>query len=125
MKRIRDGDTPEKQQNKRDFSLLDYASQKKRRNRMTEILHGLSLPDFFFIGIMEHFDEDLKVLGQMLNWPSDIEVPHINNSSSFKLNNDCTTQFSDIDEAMRLEVGRLNEEDMQLYEAIIKMRNIS
>jgi hypothetical protein len=124
MKRIREGDTPEKQKKKSAYSLLDYASQPKRRNRMSWILEGLDLKDFFFIGIMERFEEDLKLLGSMMDWPPDLEVPHINDSSSFKLNNDCTTQFKDIDEKMLKEVAMLNKEDMALYKSVFKMRGI-
>ncbi len=125
MRRIREGDTPVKQRSKINYTLMEYASQPKRRNRMTMILNGMELKDFFFIGIMEQFEEDLKILSKMMDWPLNIEIPHINNSSSFKLNNDCATQYNDIDDAMRQEVGRLNQLDMQLYKEIIKMRKIS
>ena len=122
MKRIRDGDTPEKQLDKINYTLLEYAGQPKRRNRMTEILKGLALEDFFFIGIMEQFEQDLRILCNLMDWPEDIDVPHINDSTPFKLNNDCATQYHDIDEGMRLEVARLNEDDMLLYAEIKKLR---
>lgn len=124
MKRIRDGDTPEKQHRKINFNLIEYASQIKRRNRMTEILKGMEIKDFFFIGIMEQFEQDIRILCNLMDWHQQIDVPHINNSTSFKLNNECATQYNDIDEAMRLEVAKLNEKDMILYAEIKKLRGI-
>ena len=124
MKRIREGDTTAKQKGKALFSLLDYASQPRRQNRMTAILSGIELIDFFFIGIMENFASDLKILSRKMDWPELNEAPHINNSSSFKQHNDCTTQYSDIDEAMRMEVARLNNNDILLYAEVKKLRGI-
>ena len=124
MKRIREGDTPERQQDKISYSLLEYAAQPKRRNRISMILEGIDLKDFFFIGVMEQFDHDIQILSNLMGWPQDMGVPHINDSSSFKHNNDCTTQYDDIDEAMRMTLANLNDADMLLYAEIKKMRGI-
>ena len=124
MKRIREGDTPKKQANKRNYTLIEYAEQPKRRDRMTEILNGIALKDFFFIGIMEQFEQDLRALCQLMEWPQDISVPHINDSSSFKMNNDCATRFNDIDDSMRAELAVLNSNDMVLYGEVKRLRGI-
>ena len=123
MKRIREGNTTEKQRSKINYKLLKYAAQPKRCNRMTTILDGMDIKDFFFIGIMERFDKDIKTLGKMMGWPDNIEIPHLNDSSSFKMNNDCATQYKDIDVEMRFEIARLNEADMNLFNNILKLRS--
>ncbi|MEA3476692.1 MAG: sulfotransferase family 2 domain-containing protein [Bacteroidota bacterium] len=124
MKRIREGKTTEKQRKKIDYSLPEYAGQVKRRNRMTEILHGIPLEDFYFIGLMERFEEDIIELASKIGWPKIDSIPHINDSTSFKLNNDCKTQYNDIDENMRQEIAKLNELDIKLFDDIKNLRGI-
>lgn len=124
MKRIREGEVKEKQRAKADMTLHEYAIQPKRQNRMSMILDGMQPEDFFFIGITERFEEDLRALCRMMGWPEMEEVPHINVLASFKLNNDCATQYRDIDDSMRNDIAALNAEDMILYEKIKKMRGI-
>jgi hypothetical protein len=124
MKRIREGNVAQKQIKKRDFSLIQYASQPPRLNRMTEILKGMDIEDFFFIGIFEQFEKDIQELATKLKWPDIEAIPRINDSSFFKRNNDCKTQFEDIDEVMREEIARLNKKDIKLYEDVKKMRGI-
>ena len=122
MKRIREGKVAQKQMKKRDYSLIQYAGQPSRLNRMTEILKGMDLKEFFFIGIFEQFDRDMQELASRLAWPDIKSIPRINDSSFFKRNNDCKTQFEDINEDMRAEIARLNQKDMTLYENVKKMR---
>ncbi len=124
MKRIRDGNTPDKQLSKKDYTLLEYAAQPKRQNRMTEILKGIELQDFFFIGIMEQFDQDIKELGLLMGWPAIESIPHVNDSAAFKSNNDCRTAYEDIDKAMRNEVAQFNEADIKLYNNVKVLRGL-
>ncbi|MEN8223766.1 MAG: sulfotransferase family 2 domain-containing protein [Bacteroidota bacterium] len=125
MKRIREGDTPDRQKEKENFSLLEYAAQAKRRNRMSAILSGIELDDFFFIGIMEQFEKDISELASLMGWTDITEIPHINNSSDFKFNNDCKTQYGDINNDMRNEVAALNENDIKLYKKIKSLRGVN
>jgi hypothetical protein len=64
-------------------------------------------------------------LASKLEWPEISAIPRINDSSFFKRNNDCKTQFEDIDEGMREEIASLNKKDIKLYEDIKKMRGIT
>ena len=124
MKRIREGDVREKQKRKSDMTLLGYASQPGRQNRMSAILEGMEADDFFFIGITGRFEEDLTILCSMMGWPAVENVPHINELSSFRLHNDCATQYHDIDQSMRSAIAGMNAEDIKLYAKIKKMRGI-
>lgn len=124
MKRIRDGKAAEKQKKKINFSLIEYARLPSRRNKMVEILHGLPLEEFYFIGIFEQFENDIRELATKLGWPKPHKVPHINDGSFFKYNNDCTTQYNDIDEQMRHEIASFNKFDIKLYKDIKKIRGI-
>lgn len=124
MQRIRDGRASEKQLRKENFSLLEYATQPRRRNMMSKILEGLALEDFYFIGVMEQFEKDLAELSSMMAWPDELHIPHINANKDFKHDNNCTTQYKDIDLQMREEIARLNESDVSLYLKVKKMRGI-
>jgi hypothetical protein len=124
MKRIRDGKTPQKQLIKKDISLIDYARQPKRMNRMTAILEGLDLKDFFFIGLMEQFDQDIVELGRKMDWRKIDRIPHVNDSSGFKYNNDCRTTYEDIDEDLRSKIAAINEDDINLYNDILALRGV-
>jgi len=56
---------------------MDYASQEGVQNRMTQILSGADIKDFFFIGLMERFEEDIRELSMKMGWPDNIELPDI------------------------------------------------
>lgn len=51
-------------------SLEEYAVADANRNRMSKFLRGANLDDFFFIGFVETFDDDLRRLSHLLNWKS-------------------------------------------------------
>lgn len=91
---------------------------------MTKILTGLPLEDFYFIGVMEQFDKDLAELSSMMTWPDGLHIPYINVNKDFKLHNNCTTQYKDIDLQMREEIAKLNESDVSLYLNVKKLRGI-
>ncbi len=59
-----------------------------------------------------------------MGWPEKIKAFHANSNIDFKYNNDCKTQYNDIDEAMRQEIARINAKDMALYQEIKKMRGL-
>ncbi|HEX5002725.1 MAG TPA: sulfotransferase family 2 domain-containing protein [Bacteroidia bacterium] len=60
-----------------DETLLQYAEMETSRNRMSKFIDGLPPDDFFFVGIMEYFEKDLRTLGEKLNWKS-FDIPKLN-----------------------------------------------
>ena len=67
MKRIRSGRAPERQLRKKDVTLLEYARKPRKTNRISEFLKGMELEDFFFIGLLERYEEAIAVLKNVLN----------------------------------------------------------
>jgi hypothetical protein len=124
MKRIRDQNVDGKQLGKKDFSLLDYAAERGKENKLLAFMTGIDLDEFFFIGVLEQMKSDVKELSSKMGWPDKIKTFHANSNYDFKYNNDCKTQYADIDDKMRSEIARLNDLDIKLYNDVLKMRGI-
>jgi hypothetical protein len=115
MQRVREGKAMDRKSGTRGFSLLEYARVPENRNRASQLLDGGRLSDLFFIGIYEQYDKDLALLGDMLEWPAGMQIPHQKSGSAFLKDNDCATQFTDITTEMREEIAILNSLDVTLY----------
>lgn len=122
MFRIREGKAKPEKEGHKHFSLLEYANIPSSRNMMSWFLEGSNLSDFFFIGLKESLQDDLLELGKKLQWPENIVIPHRKDAADFIRNNDCTTQFDDINTPMKEEIASLNEDDIRLYEEVKKIR---
>ena len=72
---------------------------------MARFFKGLSLNDFFFVGIQDFFEEDLKDLAQMLNW---------NICLAFHNNRNELIKAAIIDQ-MRKNIEELNRSDIEIY----------
>jgi hypothetical protein len=103
-------------QNRKNETLIEYASQDFTRNRMNKFIEGLEVDKFFFIGITEYFNSDLKVLSKMLNWKS-FDIPRINDNSEFKLLMPKAT-----DEERKI-IADLNKIDIDIYTKALEIRN--
>lgn len=93
-------------------SLIEYARYEPARNRMTRFLEGLQLEDLRFVGLVEHYDEDLKRLSGLLAWP---EYPVFSHN---KTERDTTL----VSAAEIEEIRRLNAEDIMLYDRAMNLR---
>lgn len=93
-------------------TLDTYASLPENQNRMSTFLKGIQPEDLFFVGLLETFETDLKLLGQKLNWPT-IQVPQLNTANQPKI---------DIPESTIRKIKTWNYKDQQLYEKIIKQK---
>jgi hypothetical protein len=124
MQRIREGGANEKQMKKRDYTLVEYATEGRKSNRMSAFLEGMSPEEFFFIGILERFQDDMDELAGKMGWKSRGPYKHVNDNAGFKHNNDCATQYKEIGDDIRREIERLNEEDVRLYNEVKLMRGV-
>ncbi|MCK4568777.1 MAG: sulfotransferase family 2 domain-containing protein [Bacteroidales bacterium] len=124
MLRIRENKVEKKQLSKKNYSLLEYAAETRKGNKMATFLEGMDISDFYFIGILEQIGADVNKLVSMMGWPKNVKIIHINSNYKFKHNNDCTTQYKDINEKIRHEIALLNQEDIELYHEVKKMRGI-
>lgn len=92
-------------------TLMEYAADPLNQNRMAKFLHGKPLDDFAFVGIQEHYLEDLHYLGKQLGWQ---QIPHFQHNT--------TGKARIVSALQREEIARLNQEDMALYQAALALR---
>ena len=93
-------------------SLIEYARNEISRNRMHKFLDGMSAKDFRFIGIQEHYEEDLADLMKELNI-EDFPHYHVN----------VTAKKREVSKATLAEIKSLNALDIALYEEALAIRN--
>ena len=98
------------------LSLLEFAQLPQLQNMMHNIfLRDHCLDQFDFVGISEHFQEDLNGLCRQMNWPKQqmtTERPTIHK--------DYKPDGLDADTAKKLRA--LNEADVALYESALQIR---
>ena len=49
-------------------TLIEFARDEENRDRMSKFLSGVELEKLAFVGIQEHYSEDLSTLAQQLGW---------------------------------------------------------
>lgn len=94
-------------------SLIEYASADNNRNRMSKFLEGKALEDFLFVGIVEHFSDDLVDLSNILDWENYKELK----------DNVTGTKKKDVSEDIKDEIKKLNLKDVELYQTACDLRN--
>jgi len=94
-------------------SLLEYAQDERNCNRISKFLKGINLEDFFFIGIVENYDNDIQELGRRLNWSALEIVTH---------NKTGTSNKPVVDEQTKALIRSYNKEDQVLYERALTLR---
>ena len=99
---------------RRDETLLQYAGRRDARNRMHKFLNGLPLEDFYFIGLLEDYEADVKRLGRLLGWGK-FELPHVNKA---------ITPKPELDEATLKKLRRWNRKDIKLYERVRRLKGL-
>jgi len=92
-------------------SLLEFSRAEVNRNRMTRFLHGLPLDAFAFIGIAEHYEEDLAALAAQLGWS---EYPRYRHNTS--------ERPEVVGEEVKGIIRKFNAADQTLYEAALELR---
>ncbi len=95
-------------------SLIEYSCVEINRNRMFRFLKGFRLQDFFFVGIQEHFSDDLSFLVQTLGFRNPVEYKH---NQSFE-------QRSEVSQQIREEIRRLNHKDEAIYREALHLRKL-
>lgn len=111
--KIHSGQRPKKW-HLRDESLLEYAEH--HRNLMSQFLEGISLDELFFIGITEHFAEDVQDLALLLDWKKQVQPVYRNVNTSYK------AQFEAPNQDVRDEIAQLNQQDIALYQKALQLR---
>lgn len=88
------------------------------QNVLTLFTSG-DLSQFAFVGIVEHYEEDLYKLAQLLNWPAGRVHPHHGNITWYKP--EWRRQLRR-DRALVDELKRLNAQDVKLYNEALRRR---
>ena len=78
-------------------------------------LRGYDLDAFDFVGIQEHFAEDVAELGRMLGWP-EVEIPAHNQTTTPEY-----LGFHPSEELLR-KIRAANQADVELYERALELR---
>jgi hypothetical protein len=95
---------------------MEYARKPGRRDRMSKFLQGISLTDLFFVGITEHYLEDLKILGRLLSW-RDVESAYFQNNKKYPV------YGAGVSREEREEIAELNKKDVELYQEAVLLRS--
>ena len=74
--------------------------------------------------ILENFDADLKELSVKMGWSYPETSIHENSNLDFKMNNDCATQYKDIDKYLRFDLEQMIHRDVEMYNEVKAMRGI-
>jgi len=94
-------------------SLLEYAQDETNCNRMSKFLKGIEMDKFFFIGIVENYDEDIQELGRKLNW-THLEI--VKHNKTGKHNKPI------VDKKTKDLIRSYNVKDQALYEQAIALK---
>ena len=116
IQRVQNGARPHAS-HRGDEKLMTYIRLDSSRNRMSRFLEGVALKDLFFVGILEHFDEELEDLSRRLEWGK-MEPVHVNSNKAFR------DKFPPVSEEARTIIRQLNEKDMVLYEEGLRLRRL-
>ena len=92
-------------------NLKEYAQCEINRNRQSKFLKGLNLDDITFIGVVENFEEEIKVLAKILGWK---------NVESVKVNSTKKKDF--VDQEIRDIIYEMNLKDVELYNSVLERK---
>jgi hypothetical protein len=94
-------------------TLEEYATCDRSKNRISKFLRGSKLEDFFFIGIVENYKDDLARLAGLLNWDR-YPVLEQNRSSETK---------PEVSEETRKYIESINQKDMDIYKRALALNS--
>ena len=86
------------------LSLLEFARFPSLRNEIMSYFQGVDPERFFFVGIVERYESDVRKLAALLDWP---EIPAVREN--------VTLDKPDVSLELREEIARLHGEEMALY----------
>lgn len=92
------------------LSVLEFAKLDGLRNYFTMYLDGVTVDEMDFIGLVEEFDDSLKLFHRMyaINKPVEFDTHENRNCAKPK-------QKYQIDDGLHKKLEKLNEADMELY----------
>lgn len=103
-----------------NLSIVEFAEMPEMRNLMYKATSEKPITNFYFIGIKEYFDEDLKKLKEKLNW-QDFEVSSKQTNQYPGYQEKLPEILSDQKTLDKL--ASLNRLDIELYQQALRLRN--
>lgn len=94
-------------------TLMAFASEKQFRNRQSEFLQGVELPQLGFVGISECYEESIERLNEKYNLQVPILVAN-NNRTNLGESHKITSEE-------RKHIESMNADDIQLYNAAVRL----
>lgn len=104
------------------LSLLEFAQLDEIRNFMSKYVVNHSLEDFFFVGIQEYFEEDIKILSSIMRW-NNPPLPPAKMTNSYPEYKQLVSQTLS-DESLMVKLNQLNAQDIHLYQHALELRKI-
>ena len=92
-------------------SLLEYAAAEANRNRISKFLDGIDVRELFFVGSTAYYEEDLKCLGDRLQWDHFSVLKH-----------NITERKPEVDADTLSKIKELNSIDYEIYHEAMKIR---
>jgi hypothetical protein len=108
--------TLHKLMHEQNLSLVEFAHLPLMQNVMRNVfLREKDLDDFAFVGIQEHFADDLAWLQRHMRWPKK-KMPQYNRASHKDY------QQNKLDSETEKQLRALNQPDLELYDAALQLR---
>jgi len=93
-------------------SLLEFAQVNYEQNKISKYLKGMNLNNFYFVGIVESFDEDMKELSKQLHWQ---EMKAIRQNITRKKPSSVSAEVYEA-------IKSMNHKDWEIYQLALAMR---
>ena len=106
------------QKEKKDMSLVNFASLYDQRNVMSKYLTGIPVEDLFFVGILEQFEQSVEEFKQLLGITKKIDIPWDNDNTEYKSAQKVSGKEREI-------IIEFNKKDIKLYNQILKSKGIA
>ncbi|MGB3468257.1 MAG: sulfotransferase family 2 domain-containing protein, partial [Cyclobacteriaceae bacterium] len=98
---------------------LKFARKDTNKNIISKCLDGKELSEFFFVGITELFEEDIKELKALLNW-SEFQITYQNKNPYPEYK--AFVESVLLDQVIIDELTALNSQDIEIYKTALSKR---
>lgn len=105
------------QNDKIGMSLVDFSALPSQKNVMSKYIEGSDLNDYFYLGIYEKFNQNVEEFKEKAEIIKNVKLLWENDGSVYK------SKFKVSAEERRI-IRELNNEDSELYEEVLKIKEI-
>ena len=96
-------------------TLLEFAADPQIRNRSTRQLQGKHIDDYFYVGIVEQFDQDVQEIATLLGWKN---IKRYTENVT-KMPRDPKV----ITDEVKAQIAEWNSTDMELYNHVLSRKS--